>query len=210
MSEQECNKEGCSAKAMIVVNVNGTEHHYCIDHWETPLRMLFSNIETKDTTFVTSPVIRRRLDNLNQALCHCENEYDRRSIQDAVTLWDSVLRRRRTSHVTDHGLYWERRPRGLQVNIKQKIVYHSPTGFEIGYGGSGPADLALNILAEFIGGDAVKCYQGRCSTLAMELHQQFKWEFLAGANADHGHIPAETIRKWIEKQIKNDSLDNEI
>jgi len=33
-----------------------------------------------------------------------------------------------------------------EVNIKQEIVCHSPTGFEWGYGGSGPADLALNIL----------------------------------------------------------------
>ena len=30
--------------------------------------------------------------------------------------------------------------------IRQAWVWHSPTGFEWGYGGSGPADLALNIL----------------------------------------------------------------
>lgn len=29
------------------------------------------------------------------------------------------------------------------------IIYHSPTGLEYGYGGSGPADLALSILADF-------------------------------------------------------------
>ena len=30
--------------------------------------------------------------------------------------------------------------------IRQSWVWHSPTGFEWSYGGSGPADLALNIL----------------------------------------------------------------
>ena len=31
------------------------------------------------------------------------------------------------------------------------IRLHSPTGFEWGYGGSGPADLALSILADYLG-----------------------------------------------------------
>lgn len=30
-------------------------------------------------------------------------------------------------------------------------VHHSPTGFEWGYGGSGPADLALSILWDWMG-----------------------------------------------------------
>lgn len=29
------------------------------------------------------------------------------------------------------------------------LVYHSPTGFEFGYGGSGPADLARSICGHF-------------------------------------------------------------
>jgi hypothetical protein len=37
--------------------------------------------------------------------------------------------------------------------LRQRIVYHSPTGFEWGYAGSGPADLALNILADAAGDD---------------------------------------------------------
>ena len=30
------------------------------------------------------------------------------------------------------------------------VVFHSPTGFEWGYAGSGPADLALSILADYL------------------------------------------------------------
>ncbi len=41
-----------------------------------------------------------------------------------------------------------RREAGYAVveGIGQEWVWHSPSGFEWGYGGSGPADLALNIL----------------------------------------------------------------
>jgi hypothetical protein len=34
----------------------------------------------------------------------------------------------------------ERKEEGVFVNIPQTIVDHSPSGFEWGYGGSGPAD----------------------------------------------------------------------
>jgi hypothetical protein len=42
---------------------------------------------------------------------------------------------------------------------------HSPTGFEWGYGGSDPAQLALALLADHLGDDA----------RALDLHQDFKW-----------------------------------
>ena len=43
---------------------------------------------------------------------------------------------------------------------------HSPTGFEWGYGGSGPAQLALAILADCLEDD----------DRAVGLHQLFKWQ----------------------------------
>jgi hypothetical protein len=46
---------------------------------------------------------------------------------------------------------------------------HSPTGFEWGYGGSGPAQLALAILADALDDDA----------RASKLHQEFKWNVIA-------------------------------
>ena len=54
--------------------------------------------------------------------------------------------------------------------LKQSTVRHSPDGFNFGYGGSGPADLALNILLLI------------CSRrIADELHQSFKWKFITPA-----------------------------
>ena len=45
------------------------------------------------------------------------------------------------------------------VNIPQRIRYHSPSGIEWGYGGSGPADLALNILSLYV--EERTAYQSR-------------------------------------------------
>lgn len=54
-----------------------------------------------------------------------------------------------------------------------KVWNHSPTGFNVGYGGSGPAQLALAILLE----------AGLPDDEASTLHQKFKWEFLATIEA---------------------------
>jgi hypothetical protein len=55
------------------------------------------------------------------------------------------------------------------LNPRLDLANHSPTGFEIGYGGSGPAQTALAILADITSNDR----------LAVALHQSFKWEFVA-------------------------------
>ncbi|MBA7465149.1 hypothetical protein ES707_00311 [subsurface metagenome] len=50
----------------------------------------------------------------------------------------------------------------------QKIVNHSPDGFNWGYGGSGPAQLALAILLRFLSNHE-----------ALSRYQQFKWDVIA-------------------------------
>ena len=46
-------------------------------------------------------------------------------------------------------------PYGIKVTVNNKPlkhrVYHSPTGFEWGFEGSGPADLARSILWDHLG-----------------------------------------------------------
>jgi len=79
------------------------------------------------------------------------------------------------------------------VPLPQRIVYHSPTGFEFGYGGSGPADLALNILALFV-----------TRREAEQLHQDFKWAFIGSAFPGQT-LRAATVRAWIEAQRRAQS-----
>jgi hypothetical protein len=81
------------------------------------------------------------------------------------------------------------------ANVPHALVVNSPTGFEYGYGGSGPADLALNILALFLEPPE-----------AWRLHEAFKWQFIASLERNANHcIPAAGIRAWIEKQWQEEA-----
>ena len=53
--------------------------------------------------------------------------------------------------------------------LRLDLVRHSPTGFSWGYGGSGPAQLALAILADYLG-----------DREAIRQYQDFKWDMIAG------------------------------
>lgn len=74
------------------------------------------------------------------------------------------------------------------TNISQKNLQHSPAGFDWGYGGSGPADLALNILAKFTDRET-----------AEELHQVFKWDYIAKLPFEGGTIKGREIKKWLRQ-----------
>ncbi len=58
---------------------------------------------------------------------------------------------------------------GEPLDPRLDLWNHSPTGFEWGYGGAGPAQLALAILAAYLGDDR----------RAVALHQRFKWRLIA-------------------------------
>jgi hypothetical protein len=65
------------------------------------------------------------------------------------------------------------------------VCKHSPDGFEWGYGGSGPADLALSILADCLGQDR-----------ANRLYQDFKWAFVAKFQYEGWRITSDVIENW--------------
>jgi Family of unknown function (DUF6166) len=79
---------------------------------------------------------------------------------------------------------------GAQFNIPQSLIYHSPTGMEWGYGGSGAADYALNILA---------LYTDRKT--AFKHYQNFKWQFIATMEAKGGKVTGQVIRAWLEDRV---------
>jgi hypothetical protein len=57
----------------------------------------------------------------------------------------------------------------LTPRASQRLFNHSPDGFNWGYGGSGPAQLALAILLDLFGDDS----------LALSWYQPFKWAVIA-------------------------------
>lgn len=99
------------------------------------------------------------------------------------------------------------------ANIPQSVVEHSPTGFEWGYAGSGPADLALNVLHFFVpagedGDRAVKVYRGKTSSFAWRFHQDFKRDFLVSMPHEGGVIEGDKIREWIQNKQTGETNGN--
>jgi hypothetical protein len=87
-------------------------------------------------------------------------------------------------------------------SLPQGHVHYAPTGFDWGFGGSGPADLALNVLARFLprapGAAGVALRDGSSvSEAAWALHQVFKYDLIATLPRAGGHITAEMIGDWI-------------
>lgn len=72
-----------------------------------------------------------------------------------------------------------------------------------GYGGSGPQDLALSVLAAFLPGDDVCLFGGQtCSRLANGLHSFFLEDFVAGLPKEGGVISGADIRAWIQAECE--------
>jgi len=92
-----------------------------------------------------------------------------------------------------------------EVSIPQAHKHHSPTGYEWGYLGSGPADLALNILALFLPLDRAparstpeKLWDGtKVSLRAFQLHQYFKRDMIATIPHDGGVLAQRDIVNWL-------------
>lgn len=85
----------------------------------------------------------------------------------------------------------------LACNVPHVVVHHSPDGFECGYGGSGPAELALNVL------DALLPVRGGvgASGDAWRLHQDFKRVFIETMPREGGRVPIEDIQQWIAQRL---------
>ncbi len=83
------------------------------------------------------------------------------------------------------------------------VSYHSPDGFEWGYAGSGPADLALAILADYFDEPAEFVLAALRSmwmprSKAAALHQSFKERFVAPEHRDEWQLDSDAIEAWLQ------------
>ncbi len=85
-----------------------------------------------------------------------------------------------------------RHSNGNVTHLKHRIVLHSPDGFQWGYGGSGPAELALNMLYDYL----LRTKTKGARELALELHQTFKWGFIATQTGDL-FVTGKHIGDWL-------------
>jgi len=82
---------------------------------------------------------------------------------------------------------------GFALNPKpsQRLWNHSPTGYEWGYAGSGPAQLALALLLDATGD----------KDLSVKLHQKFKFDVVAKwKQGSNWSITRTDILAWIKDQ----------
>lgn len=85
------------------------------------------------------------------------------------------------------------------------VVYHSRAGFEMGHGGSGPADLALSILADYFRVEPRDAAVFRiwepseAADAAWRLHLGFKWRFVAGARQQL-RVDEDEIDRFVQEE----------
>lgn len=93
----------------------------------------------------------------------------------------------------------------LACNVPHIVKYHSPTGFACGYAGSGPSELALNVLHLLLprAGDYTDLAFGATvvSNDAARLYHDFKREFIATMPKDGGYVPIEKINEWLASRL---------
>lgn len=74
------------------------------------------------------------------------------------------------------------------LDPRHDLRNHSPNGFEWGYGGSGPGQLALALCADALGDDA----------RSLRVYQDFKWRMLAPIDGEDFSMTEERVRREIE------------
>lgn len=79
----------------------------------------------------------------------------------------------------------------LSPKKSQKVYNHSPDGFSWGYGGSGPAQLALAILLEVTWEEN-----------AVRLYQEFKRDLIARLPQSDFALEIRRVEEWILSYMK--------
>ena len=74
---------------------------------------------------------------------------------------------------------------------ENSVITHTPTGFEWGYAGSGPLQLALAILAD--------CCD---DATALNLHHSFKWTIITELRPDGFVLSEAEVRHWVADQMR--------
>lgn len=94
------------------------------------------------------------------------------------------------------------------TNVPWLVSHHSPTGFEFGYNGSGPADLALNVCEWFLrcvfnySGEQVSMHEGVAFALSLKLHQRLKEEIISHIPQESGGVvPFWLLKEWFDKNL---------
>lgn len=85
---------------------------------------------------------------------------------------------------------------GRVLDPRLDLCFHSPDGFEWGYCGSGPAQLALAILADHLSDDRQ----------ALDMYHRFKWAMIAGLPRRHWTLTSQDIDRAIQAVREHETV----
>jgi hypothetical protein len=94
---------------------------------------------------------------------------------------------------------------GKPLDPRNDLFNHSPDGFEMGYGGSGPSQLSLAILAHHF--RAKMKNRAAADELAVRFHQHFKALEIARAEGDYFTIDTDGIEAALAKISERRTVD---
>jgi hypothetical protein len=80
--------------------------------------------------------------------------------------------------------------------LRLEIFNHSPSGFEWGYLGSGPAQLALAILCDYLGEPQ----------LALRFYQELKEDTVARWKGDEWTLTEQELEEWFKEAARDERL----
>lgn len=95
----------------------------------------------------------------------------------------------------------------VMTNVPHLFHHHSPAGFEWGYPGSGPSDLAFVISEWFLrhmnwSGSTTPVHSGdEVSNLAWRLKTEVKRLWISGAPSEGKIIPYLELRNYFEREM---------
>lgn len=111
----------------------------------------------------------------------------------------------------ENGIVIKRIDGKVATNVPHLVAHHSPSGFEFGYAGSGPADLALNLMEVVLNrlgyeGERTLCFDGDCWDLAYQLHQDAKFKFITPLLKEGDVIPYEMVEAWVKQRLDEEAV----
>lgn len=91
--------------------------------------------------------------------------------------------------------------RTYPLPLRLEIFNHSPTGFEWGYGGSGPAQLALAILVDHFSKteNIMTTLTPEDQERAVRLHQDFKARVVAGMPHEGFQLTGDQVERIVKE-----------
>lgn len=93
----------------------------------------------------------------------------------------------------------ERKVKRLLPGPSQRLYNHSPDGFNWGYAGSGPAQLALAITLHYLPADE-----------ALAIYQEFKCDVIANIPMGDFAMPEADVKQWIQQHSPKGGTDERV